>query len=82
MKQVLYFSATWCGPCRAIKPMISELQSQFSINVIDADASPDQCSQWNVRNIPTIVVVKGSKEVGRLAGSAITKDNIINLYNR
>jgi thioredoxin 1 len=82
MKQVLYFSASWCGPCRAIKPMITELQSQLAITVIDADADPARCSHWNVRNIPTIMVVKGNQEVGRLVGSTITKNNILNLYNQ
>jgi thioredoxin 1 len=82
MKQVLYFSAEWCGPCKMIKPMMQQLQSQMSITFIDVDASPESCKTWNVRNIPTVLVIKNSIEHGRLVGNAITKDAVINLYNR
>ena len=82
MKQVLYFSAEWCGPCKVIKPQIQQLQSQMSITYIDADASPETCKTWNVRNVPTVLVIKNGIEIGRLVGNAITKDAVINLYNR
>ena len=82
MKQVLYFSAEWCGPCKIIKPQIQQLQSQMSITFVDADASPDTCSTWNVRNVPTLLIIKNGMEVGRILGTAITKDAVINLYNK
>ena len=82
MKQVLYFSAEWCGPCKMIKPQIQQLQSQMSITFIDADQSPETCKTWNVRNVPTLLVIKNSMEVGRLVGNSITKDAVINLYNK
>jgi thiol-disulfide isomerase/thioredoxin len=82
MKQVLYFGAEWCAPCKAIKPQIQQLQSQMSITFIDADASPDTCKTWNVRNIPTVLVVQNGIERGRLVGDSITKDSVINLYNK
>ena len=78
MKQVLYFSAEWCGPCK----MIKQLQSQMSITFIDADASPDTCKTWNVRSIPTVIVIKNGVELGRLVGTSITKDAVINMYNK
>lgn len=82
MKQVLYFSAEWCGPCKLIKPQMQQLQSQISITFIDADASAETCKTWNVRNVPTVVIVKGGMEIGRLVGTAITKDAVMNLYNK
>jgi|688.fasta_scaffold302177_3 thioredoxin 1 len=82
MKQVLYFSAEWCGPCKMIKPQIEQLQSQMTITFIDADTSPDTCSKYNVRNVPTVLVIKNGMELGRLVGTAITKDAVINLYNK
>jgi thioredoxin 1 len=82
MKQVLYFSAEWCGPCKMIKPQIEQLQSQMTITFIDADTSPDTCSTWNVRNVPTLLIIKNGMELGRLVGTAITKDSVINLYNK
>jgi len=82
MKQVLYFSAEWCGPCKVIKPQIQQLQSQMSITYIDADASPETCKTWNVRNVPTVLVIKNGMELGRLVGQSITKESVINLYNK
>lgn len=82
MKQVLYFSAEWCGPCKMIKPIVQGLQSQMSVTFIDADHSPDTCKTWNVRNVPTLLVIKNSVEIGRLVGNSITRDAVINLYNK
>lgn len=82
MKQVLYFSAEWCGPCKIIKPKIMNLQSQMTITFIDADTSQDTCTKWNVRNVPTLLVIQNGTEVGRLVGTAITEDAVIKLYNK
>ncbi len=82
MRQVLYFSAEWCGPCKMIKPILNKLQSQMSITYIDADASAETCAKWNVRNVPTLLVVKNGVEAGRLVGTAITEQAVINMYNK
>ena len=82
MKQILYFSAEWCGPCKMIKPQIQQLQSQMSIMFIDADAKPETCKTWNVRNVPTLLVIQNGVERGRLIGNSITKEAVINLYNK
>ena len=82
MKQILYFSAEWCGPCKMIKPILIKLQSQMTITFIDADASSDTCAKWNVRNVPTLLVVKNGVETGRLVGNAINEQSVINLYNK
>jgi thioredoxin 1 len=82
MKQVLYFSAEWCGPCKMIKPIMQSLQSQMSITFIDVDVSAETAKTWNVRNIPTVLVIQKGMVIGRLAGNAITKEAVINLYNR
>lgn len=82
MKQVLYFSAPWCGPCKMIKPMITDLQTQMSITFIDVDVSPQSSTTWNVRSVPTVLVIKNAIEIGRLVGNSITKEAVINLYNK
>lgn len=82
MKQVLYFSAEWCGPCKMIKPIMQSLQSQMSITFIDVDASAETAKTWSVRNIPTVLVIQKGMVLGRLAGNAITKEAVINLYNK
>lgn len=82
MTQVLYFSAEWCAPCKTIKPMMQQLQSQMSISFIDADASPESCRSWSVRTVPTVIVIKNAIEKGRLVGASITKEAVLNLYNK
>jgi thioredoxin 1 len=82
MKQVLYFSAEWCGPCKTIKPIMQSLQSQMSITFIDVDVSVETAKTWSVRNIPTVLVIQNGMVTGRLAGNTITKEAVINLYNR
>ena len=81
MKQLLYFSAPWCGPCRAFKPVMESLQSELPIQFIDVDSSPQTAAQYNVRSVPTTIVVQNGMEIGRAVG-AKTKDEIRSLYNR
>ena len=81
MKQLLYFSAPWCGPCRTFKPIIESLQPEISITFYDVDNSPQEAAQYNVRSVPTVIVVQNGAEVGRLVG-ARPKEEVRALYNR
>jgi len=81
MKQVLYFSAPHCAPCRSFKPVMESLQTEMSITFIDVDSSPQTAQQYNVRSVPTTIVLDNGAEIGRVVG-ARTKDEIRSLYNR
>ena len=81
MKQILYFSSTWCGPCRTFKPIIESLQSEISITFYNVDSSPQEAAQYNVRSVPTVIVVQNGVEIGRLVG-ARPKEEVRALYNR
>ena len=81
MKQVLYFSAGYCQPCRTFKPIMESLQSEMPITFIDVEASPQTATTWNVRSVPTVLIIKNGMEIGRAVG-AKTKDEIRSLYNR
>jgi thioredoxin-like negative regulator of GroEL len=81
MKQILYFSSTWCGPCKAYRPLLESMQNEMPITFIDVDSSPQTADQYNIRSVPTIVVVLNGMEIGRAVG-ARTKDEIRALYNR
>ena len=64
--------AAWCGPCRMIAPVIDELASELvgKIRVVklDVDANPQTASRFDLRSIPTLLVIKGGREVDRIVG--------------
>ena len=82
MKQILYFTATWCGPCKLLKPKIQAMQSQLPITILDVDTNADAVGKYSIRNVPTIIVTNGSNEIGRLIGNNITQERIVELFNQ
>jgi len=81
-KQILYFSASWCGPCKTLSPIIDQLHSEgIYIRKIDVDNDSIMATQYSVRNIPTLILVDNrGTELKRMSGVQ-TKDNIKNWYN-
>jgi thioredoxin 1 len=81
MKKLLYFGADWCSHCKAYKPTIESLQSEMPVIFIDVDVSPQTTTTWNIRSLPTVLIIKDTMEIGRAVGVK-TKDEIRALYNR
>jgi|TARA_R110000823_G_scaffold211659_1_gene341905 thioredoxin-like negative regulator of GroEL len=71
MSKILYFSAAWCGPCKALGPTVQLLQTQgLNIQKVDVDQDQALSAQYSVRSVPTLVKINGSgNEVGRLVGN-------------
>ena len=70
MKTMKYFSATWCGPCKAFKPVMNEIASEgYSVQFIDIDQSSALAESYNVRSVPTVVIEENGSEVDRFIGS-------------
>jgi thiol-disulfide isomerase/thioredoxin len=82
MKQILYFTASWCGPCKLLKPKIQALQSKLPITILDVDTNAEACSKYSVRNVPTIIVTNNGNEIGRLVGNNITEQRIVESFNQ
>lgn len=68
------FWAAWCAPCKAIAPALDQLAGKHAgkLKVVKVDASANMATakKYNVLNLPTFVVFKGGKEVGRKIGTA------------
>jgi len=66
------FWANWCGPCRALAPIIVELAKEYSdkilISKLDVDENPASAEKFQVYSIPTMIVFKDGKEAERLVG--------------
>ncbi len=82
MKQILYFTASWCGPCKLLKPKIQALQSKLPITILDVDTNAEACSKYSVRNVPTIIVTNNGNEIARLVGNNITEQRIVESFNQ
>ena len=74
------FNATWCGPCKMLKPILSEISEErsFKIVSIDVDDNMDLAKEYGIMTIPCLIVFKDGKEVKRSVGLK-NKDEIISM---
>ncbi|MEE2642639.1 MAG: thioredoxin [Planctomycetota bacterium] len=66
------FWATWCGPCRAVAPVIEELSKEFEnvkFGKLDIDGSRATAMKYNVESIPTMIIYKDGEVVERTMGA-------------
>ena len=66
------FSADWCGPCRAIAPVMNKIAEEYaerlSVIQIDADENMKLCGHYRLRGFPTVLLFVAGEEVGRFGG--------------
>ena len=64
----LLFSASWCGPCQTLKPVMEQVSKTIPVTKIDVDTDAQTVSDYGVRSIPTVVLIKDGREVKRFTG--------------
>ena len=72
MKHILYFTADWCNPCKKTRPIVEELnreQIMAKFFIIDVDAEIEMAQDFEVRSIPTLVLIKDNVEIYRVTGA-------------
>ena len=74
---VVDFWATWCGPCRMVSPIMTELAEKYDGKIVvgkcDVEEADDIAAEFRIRNIPTVVFMKNGEVVDKLVG-AVSKD--------
>jgi thioredoxin 1 len=84
MVTIKKFGAVWCGPCRALKPVLEQLKTEYTGKATfieyDVDNSPEEAQQYNVTSIPLVVVEKDGVIIERFQGlsSKLAYTNAIN----
>ncbi|MBR6320232.1 MAG: thioredoxin [Prevotella sp.] len=70
---VVDFWATWCGPCRMVAPIISELAEKYDGRIVvgkcDVEENEEMAAEFGIRNIPTILFFKNGEIVDKLVGA-------------
>jgi thioredoxin 1 len=79
------FWATWCAPCKAIAPVLDQLADEyggkFKVAKVDIDQNRAIAMKYNVRSIPTLVMIKGGEAIGSITG-AVPKLRLAELVDR
>ncbi len=72
------FWATWCGPCKAIAPIIEEIAEEYNDKVkvgkIDIDQNQNSAMKYGVRSIPTLLIIKNGVVINQIVGAVPKKE--------
>ena len=81
MKTVFYFTADWCQPCKKVKPIVEDMKKEgFQFQMIDADYEQLLVKRFEIKSIPTFILLEDGKEINRITG-AKTKEELENFIN-
>lgn len=71
---VIDFSATWCGPCKRIAPIMAELAEEYDGKVIigtcDVDDNDELTTKYGIRNVPTVLFIRNGEVIDKHVGAA------------
>ena len=76
------FFATWCGPCNMLSPIlenISNTRADFNIAKVNIDELRDLAIDYEVEVVPTLLIFKNGKVVGRIEG-LVSEEEIVNMF--
>jgi thioredoxin 1 len=79
----LKFEASWCGACKMVQPQLNKVSAEgITVEKIDAEDDNQMVIDYNIRNLPTVLLVDDSgKEVWRTVGSKMKAADLIEQYN-
>lgn len=82
IKTIFYFTAEWCSPCKKVKPIAEELNRDgiAAFQFIDADQEIELVKKFEIRSVPTFILIEDGKEIKRISG-AQTREQLVNFIN-
>ena len=81
MKTILYFSSTWCGPCKNFKPIMESISNSIPVQFVDVDQNPTLSAQYSIRSIPTLVFLKDGQEINKKPG-VLSESQVKEIWNQ
>ena len=79
MRKFLYFSAPWCGPCKMFSPVMEDISETMTVEKINVDENQDLASKYNVRSVPTVILLENDVEIWKTVG-VTSKDKLTEAY--
>ncbi len=79
-KVLVDFNATWCGPCRMLKPILEDIASTIDTKVVavDVDNEDELAAKYNISSIPCLILFENGEEIKRHIG-LLSKDEILEM---
>jgi thioredoxin 1 len=69
MKELKYFTAKWCGPCRMFKPYVIKLiEDGANIKIIDIDESPEESDRYQIMSVPSLIFEEDGEIFAKVSG--------------
>ena len=70
MKSIFYFTTDWCQPCKKMKPIVEDMKKEgFEFQMIDADYEQLLVKRFEIKSIPTFILMEDGKEINRITGA-------------
>lgn len=83
MGKVLYFTASWCGPCKQTRPIVEEVNKDNEVfQIIDVDTNPAMVSLYSIKSVPTFVGINSEGSEVFIEVGAQTENNIKEMVSR
>jgi thioredoxin-like negative regulator of GroEL len=80
-KELWYFSAPWCGPCKSFGPTMDRVESKgIKVNKINIDYDVNALTRFGIKSVPTVILVSNEQEVKRFVGVK-SEQQVIDWYN-